>query len=261
MATIANVTKEKLRAGELALGFGLRQTRTVDIGKVAKVCGYDFLFIDLEHSAMSLDTAADISVAALDAGCTPLVRASSHAHYHASRPLDAGAQGIVVPHVNTAEEARAVANHCLYPPLGHRSVAGGAAQIEFEALPMAQATKVLNDNNLVTVMIESPAAVANAEAIAAVEGVDVLLIGTNDLCAEMGIAGQYDHPDVVSAYDTLISACRNSGKWAGMGGVYTDLAEKYVSMGIRMVLAGSDLSFMMAAARGRSEFLHGIKLA
>lgn len=260
MAIIQNHTKARLKAGELAIGFGLRMARTVEIAKVAQVCGYDFLFIDLEHSAMSFDTAADISVAALDAGITPVVRASSHAHFHASRPLDAGAQGIVVPHVETAEAAQRVADQCLFPPLGHRSVAGGAAQLEFANLPMAEATSQLNGETLVVVMLESPTAIANADAIAAVKGVDVLLIGTNDLCAEMGIAGQYAHDDVVGAYDRMISACRNNGKFAGMGGIYDELAERYIRMGVRMVLAGGDLGFLMAAAQARASVLRAIDL-
>lgn len=254
MPLIKNITKEKLKAGELVLGLGLRQVRTPDIAKVAAVSGYDFLFIDLEHSAMSLETAADISVAALDAGCTPLVRSSSHLHHHASRPLDFGAQGIVVPHVNDEKEARQVADHTLFPPLGHRSVAGAAPQLEYEAVPVDSATKKLNENNLIIVMIESPKAVENADSIAATPGVDGLLIGTNDLCAEMGIAGQYDNKQITTAYDKVISACQNNGKHAAMGGVYSDLAKKFVRMGIKMVLAGSDLSFLMEAAKSRSEF-------
>ncbi|MBT5897191.1 MAG: aldolase [Rhodospirillaceae bacterium] len=260
MAVIANVTKQKLAAGELSLGLGVRIARGVEIAKVAKVCGYDWLFIDMEHSPLSLETVADITLAGLDAGCTPIVRASSHLHHHASRPLDAGAQGVVVPHVNSAEEAKRVVDQCLYPPIGHRSLAGGAAILEYENLPMAEATKVINENLLVVVMLESPEAIANADEIAAVEGVDVLLIGTNDLCAEMGISGQYDHDDVVAAYEATISACRNNGKWAGMGGIYNDLAERYIRMGVRMVLGGSDLSYLMAAARGRAVALQGIDL-
>ncbi|MBT4488986.1 MAG: aldolase, partial [Rhodospirillaceae bacterium] len=181
-------------------------------------------------------------------------------HHHASRPLDAGAQGIVVPHVNSAEEARRVADQCRYPPIGHRSMAGGAAILEYDNLPMAEAAQVINDNILVVVMLESPEAVANADEIAAVEGVDVLLIGTNDLCAEMGIAGQYDHDDVVTAYDATIAACRNNGKHAGMGGIYDALAEKYIRMGVRMVLGGSDLSYMMTAAKQRAAALQAIDL-
>ncbi len=260
MAVIENITKQKLAAGEMALGMGVRIARGVEIAKVAKVCGYDWLFIDMEHSPLNMETVADINVAGLDAGCTPIVRASSHLHHHASRPLDAGAQGIVVPHVNSAEEAARVVDQCLYPPIGHRSLAGGAAILEYESLPMAEATKLINDNLLVVVMLESPEAIANADAIAAVPGVDVLLIGTNDLCAEMGIPGQYDHDDVVAAYDTMISACRNNGKWPGMGGVYDDLAERYIRMGVRMVLGGSDLSYLMAAAKARAAALGGIDL-
>tara|TARA_B110000263_G_C15190681_1_gene455883 strand:- start:88 stop:870 length:783 start_codon:yes stop_codon:yes gene_type:complete len=260
MAVIRNITKQKLAADELTLGMGVRLARGVEIAKVAKVCGYDWLFIDMEHSPLSLETVADISLAGLDAGCTPIVRASSHLHHHASRPLDAGAQGIVVPHVNSAEEARRVVDQCRYPPVGHRSLAGGAAILEYDNLPMVEATRMINDNILVVVMLESPEAIANADEIAAVEGVDVLLIGTNDLCAEMGVPGQYEHGDVVAAYDATIAACRNNGKHAGMGGIYDGLAEKYIRMGVRMVLGGSDLSYLMTAARQRAGALHGIKL-
>ena len=260
MAVIQNVAKQKLSDGELSLGIGVRISCGVEIAKVAKVCGYDWLFIDMEHSPLNLETVADISVAGLDAGCTPIVRASSHHHHHASRPLDSGAQGIVVPHVNSAEEARRVVDQCLYPPIGHRSLAGGAAILEYESLPMAEATRIINDNLLVVVMLESPEAIANADEIAAVGGVDVLLIGTNDLCAEMGIPGQYSHEDVVAAYDKTISACQNNGKWAGMGGVYDGLATKYIKMGVRMVLGGSDLSYLIAGAKGRAADLRDVDL-
>src|SRR5690606_14910001 len=94
MAVIRNHAKDRLQAGELALGIGIRQARTVDIAKISKVCGYDWLFIDMEHNAMSMETAVEISVAALDAGITPVVRAPGHEHFHATRPLDGGAQGI-----------------------------------------------------------------------------------------------------------------------------------------------------------------------
>lgn len=261
MAVIKNLTKERLKAGELTIGMGLRQARTVDIAKIARVCGYDWLFIDLEHNAMSIDTAAQISVAALDAGITPIVRASSHAHFHASRPLDAGAQGVVVPHVNDAAEARRVVEQCLYPPLGHRSVAGGMAQLEYEAMPMRDVVRIVNDETLVVVMLESPQAIDNADEIAAVPGIDVLLIGTNDLCAEMGIPGQFGDERVARAYDRVISACRNNGKFAGLGGIYDqELSPKFIRQGVRFVLSGNDLAFLMAGARARSAFLRGITL-
>ena len=256
MSSVRNLARERLEKDEVAIGLGLRQARTVDIAKAAKACGYDWLFIDLEHNAMSIDTAVQISVAALDADIAPLVRVPWMQHWIATRTLDGGALGVVMPHVDTAEEARAVVDHLKYPPIGHRSVAGGLPHLNFASQSVSETIEVLNAATLVVVMVETPTAIENAEAIAAVDGVDVLLIGTNDLSTEMGIPGKFDDDRVVKAYETVIAACRNNGKSAGMGGVYIDdLIAKYIGMGMRMILAGSDLSFMMAAARQRSDFV------
>ena len=98
-------------------------------------------------------------------------------------------------------------------------------------------------------MLESPQAIANAHDIAAIEGIDSLLIGTNDLCMEMGIPGQLDHDDVIDAYRKVIEACVSNDKYPGMGGVYSPpVMRRYVDMGARLILAGNDLSFMMAGA-------------
>lgn len=261
MATIRNLAKEKLAAGEVAVGIGLRQARSVDVGKIMKTCGYDWLFIDMEHNAMAVEDAVEISVAAQDAGITPVVRVPGFEHYHASRVLDGGALGIVVPHVDTAEQAAKIVDNCKYPPIGHRSVTGALPQLDFEPVPMAEATVAINDATMVVVMLETPQAVENADAIAAVDGIDVLLVGTNDLCVEMGIPGQLGDDKVVAAYEKIIAACEKHGKHAGLGGVYSpDLMERYIGMGMRLVLAGSDLSFMMMAAKERAAFVHGISL-
>jgi 2-keto-3-deoxy-L-rhamnonate aldolase RhmA len=261
METVPNHTKRRLAAGELALGMGARQARTVDIATIAKTCGFDWLFIDMEHSSMDVDLASQLAMAALGAGITPLVRVPGHEHYHASRLLDNGAQGVVAPHVDTVEEAQRIVRACRYPPLGHRSIAGAQPQLGFRAVPVGEATKLVNDLTLVVVMLETPRAIANADAIAQVPGVDVLLIGTNDLCAEMGIPGQFTEPRVEDAYRQVIAACAKHGKHPGMGGVYEPkLMEQYIQMGMRMILSGSDLSFMMAGARARSEFLRGVKI-
>jgi 2-keto-3-deoxy-L-rhamnonate aldolase RhmA len=261
MSAIPNVTKRRLAAGELALGMGLRQARTVDTAMIAKTCDFDWLFIDMEHSAMDVDTAAQLAVAGLGAGVTPLIRVPGHEHHHATRLLDAGAQGVVVPHVDTVEEAERVVSYCKYPPLGHRSVAGAQPQLGFRAMPVAEATRLVNEEILVVVMLETPLAISNAEAIAAVKGVDVLLIGTNDLCAEMGIPGQFTDARVEAAYKTVIEACRAHGKHPGMGGVYEPaLLQKYIGMGMRFILSGSDIAFMMAGARERTGFLRALKV-
>ncbi len=262
MATVMNHALERLRAGELALGVGLRQARTVDTGKVMRTCGFDWLFVDMEHNTMSIDTAVQICVAAQDAGITPLVRVPGFQHFHASRVLDGGAQGIVVPHVDTVEVARQMVSACRYPPVGHRSVTGALPQIDFESRPLADATPAINAATLLVLMIETPEAVENAESIAAIDGVDALLVGTNDLCMEMGIPGEVGHARVIEAQRHVIEACRAHGKHPGLGGVYDPaLMQRYVEMGMRLILAGSDLAFMMTAARERAGFLRGLSLS
>jgi len=261
MSIIQNVAKRRLAAGELSLGMGLRQARTVDIATIAQTCDFDWLFIDMEHNSMDVDTAAQISMAALGAGITPIVRVPGKEHYHASRLLDAGAQGIVVPHVDTAEEAGRVVAYCKYPPVGHRSIAGAQPQLGFKTLPTGDAMRLVNAETLVVVMLETPTAIANAGAIAAVPGVDVLLIGFNDLCAEMGVPGDFAGAKAEAACAATVAACRKHGKYPGIGGVYDHkLMQKFIGMGARFILSGSDVAFMMAGARDRTTFLRSLKV-
>src|SRR5688572_25667243 len=191
MSAYPNHTKRQLAEGKLAIGMGLRLARSVDIAVIGKTCGFDWLFIDMEHSSIDLDTAAQIAMACLPLGLTPIVRVPGKEHHHASRILDAGAQGIVVPHVDTVEEAKRAVAYCKYPPVGHRSAMGALPQFAYRNTPVAEALPVMNQETLVIVMLETPDAIGRADEIAAVPGVDALLIGTNDLCAEMGIAGQF----------------------------------------------------------------------
>jgi len=131
---------------------------------------------------------------------------------------------------------------------------------DFARVNAAEAIAAINATTLVVVMIETPQAVENADAIAAVDGVDVLLIGTNDLTAELGIPGEFGHAKAVAAYETVIAACRKHNKWPGMGGVYSeDLLAKYIGMGVRFVLAGADLGMLMAASTQRAKFLRTCK--
>ena len=174
-------------------------------------------------------------------------------HFHATRVLDGGAQGIVVPHVDDAETAAQMVSNVRYPPLGHRSVTGALPQLDFVSHAMAETAEAVNRETLLVLMLETPTAIANADAIAAVPGVDALLIGTSDLTMEMGIPGQFDHQDVIAAYETVIAACRKHGKHPGMGGVYDPAnMQRYISIGARLILSGSDFSFLMAGARAQA---------
>lgn len=257
-AVVHNSAKERLAAGELALGVILRQARTVDIAPAMKACGYDWLFLDLEHNSMDLDIAVQISVAALGVGIAPIVRVPARQLWMATRLLDGGALGIVMPHVDTPEEATAIAAALHYPPQGHRSVAGGLPHLRYEKHPLGETCVAINAATMVIVMLETPLAIQNAEAIAAVPGIDSLLIGTNDLAMELGIPGGFGDERIVAAYQAVVDACRKHGKHAGVGGIADEaLLKRYIEMGVRVVLPGSDLAFLQSAAAATAAKMRG----
>ena len=260
MVTIRNSARERLERGELSLGVGVRVVRGVEVAKAMKSAGFDWLFIDLEHGVFSIESASQICVAALDAGIAPIIRVPNGEYSIATRLLDNGALGIVVPHVETADEARHIVDKLQYPPQGHRGVFGSAPHVDFKSVPPAELTAALNKTNLIVVMLESPKAIDNAAAIAAVPGIDSLLIGTNDLCTEMGIPGELGHERVADAYARTIAACKAQRKWAGIGGVYDEpLMRRYIDMGCRLILGGADLAFLLAGATRRVGFLRELK--
>ncbi|MCX7931849.1 MAG: aldolase/citrate lyase family protein [Rhodovarius sp.] len=259
MPIVQNIALSRIRENRLALGLGVQISRGPAIGAIAAAAGFHWLFIDLEHGATSLDQASTISIAALSQGVTPIVRVCKDALHEATRALDNGALGIVVPHVDTAEEAAAVARALRFPPLGARSFGGPAYAYGFRAPDPATAQREINEQLLVCVMIETPEAVANAEAIAAVPGVDVLMIGTSDLTASMGVPGQIGHAEIQAAYARLAQACARHGKVVGMGGVYDEhWARHYIGVGARFVLGGSDHALLLAGLRARAGFLSGL---
>ncbi|MDM0116409.1 aldolase/citrate lyase family protein [Variovorax sp. J22R133] len=262
MKVIANHAKRRILNGELALGMGLRQARTVDIAQIASSCDFDWLFIDMEHNSMSVDTAAQICQAALGVGITPMIRVPAHEAFHSTRLLDTGAQGIVIPHVSTQEQARAVVNFCRFTPLGNRSIPGSLPQTRFMTLPVTETVSLINAETLVVAMIETVEGRDNVDAIASVPGIDVLLVGCTDMAAELGVAGQLGHPSVKATLDTVFAACRKHGKACGVGGVYDEaLMAEYIQKGARLILSGSDLAFLMAGARSRSSTLRSIDLS
>jgi 2-keto-3-deoxy-L-rhamnonate aldolase RhmA len=255
-AAVRNPARDKLEQGQLSLGVGIRMTRSVEIAKAMAVSGFDWLFLDMEHGVMSLEACAQISAAALDAGIAPIARVPNGEYSIATRALDNGALGIVMPHVDTAAEAREVVNRLKYPPVGHRSMGGIGPHYGLRAVSTGEAAQALNAANLTVVMLETPTAIDNAEEIAAVPGVDVLLIGTNDLCAEMGIPGDFGNEKVAEAYRRMIAAARKHGKFPGMAGVYTEqIMPRYIEIGARFILAGQDAQFMLAGAAARTGFL------
>src|ERR1700751_2488375 len=175
---VRSAARERLEKGEMSLGVGIRTARTVDIAKMMKTAGYYWLFIDLEHGPMSIDFAAPLAVAALNTGISPIVRVPFMQHAMATRVLDNGALGIVMPHVDAPDQAREIVDHLKYPPIGHRSLAGAPAIFDFKRIPTGEMIEAANAALLVIALMETPTAIANAEAISAGPGVDAFLFGT-----------------------------------------------------------------------------------
>ena len=245
-----NNLKKRLAAGEVSLCMGLRQSRTVDIGPLVGAAGFDCLYVDMEHSPIGFEATSAICITAVTYGVTPLVRVPAHQAQDISRALDGGAQGVILPHVNTPEQARAIVAAAKYPPIGHRSVMGAGPATAYKAMPLAKVNESGNAETMVIIMLETPEGIANADAIAAIAGVDMLLIGSNDLCTEMGIPGQLRHPSLLEAYETVAAACARHGVALGIGGIRGDaeLQTRLIGLGARFLIAGSDTTYLAAAA-------------
>jgi 4-hydroxy-2-oxoheptanedioate aldolase len=149
-----------------------------------------------------------------------------------------------------------------YAPLGARGLSGALPHLGYRSVPAAQALPALNAATMVIVQFESAASLAAMDEIIAVEGVDMVMIGSNDLLADLGIAGEYDHPKLLDAYQRTIAACAKRGKHVGVGGLASraDLVEKFVRMGARYVSTGTDLAFLLGAATARAKQIKDIKL-
>jgi len=259
---LCNPLAETLKAGRLGLAMLVKQVHSVDIAVAARSCGFDAINIDLEHSVIPEAAAAQICVTALHVGVTPLVRIASHDAYYANRILDAGALGIVAPHVGSAEQARAIVQACKFAPLGERSVAGSWPHLGFQTWPADVVRQVLNDATTVIVMLETPEAIERADEIAAVPGVDIVHIGATDLCEAMAIPGRFADPALAHCFERVINACRRHNKFAGAGGLANapEVMQKMVRMGVRFVTAGNEWDFMLSAARQRSAMLRQLPL-
>jgi 2-keto-3-deoxy-L-rhamnonate aldolase RhmA len=254
---LTNPIRQRMQAGGVSLGMPVRLGRSGDIARIAKSTGHDFLFIDCQHSMFNIETIGHIASTAMACGVAALVRVRGIDDPDVSLLLDNGAMGIVYPDVNTAAEARRAVDTCKFAPVGKRSVSGGYPHFDYRAVPLTTSVPQLNDNCLLVCMIETLEGLNNVEAIAAVKGVDVLHIGSNDLLANMGKPGKFDDPALVEAQQRVIAACRNNGIFAGCGG-NRDVARQVdlIKKGCQFVTTQSDIGFLQAAA---SKWTAGIR--
>jgi 2-keto-3-deoxy-L-rhamnonate aldolase RhmA len=245
--------RAKLAAGGVASGLVVSHSRTPTIARIAASCGFHWLFIDLEHGATSLEIASQTCVAALDADITPFVRVPENSPGWIGRVLDGGAVGVVVPHIDSAADARRAVDAARYPPTGLRSLSGLLPQFGYRALPAREQMAKAEALTIVSGIVETKEAIAQIDVIAAVPGLDVLQIGTSDLAVSLGVPGELDHASVQDAVRRTIDACNRNGKVAAVGGAYrTDWLRLYAAMGVRMMLIGNDLSLLVDALRERA---------
>lgn len=247
---IPHALKEKLLRNEVASTLSVKLVKSVELPMIAKTAGFDGIIVDMEHSSFDLETTSQLCITAIYAGISPIVRVPSKDAFFVSRVLDGGALGVIVPHIHSVQDARDTVAAAKFQPIGSRSSTNGLPQYQFRTIPNKVSNPVTNDATMVIPMIETLEALEFVDEIAAVEGVDSLLIGTNDLTAEMGIAGDYENPKLEEAYVRTIAACNKHGKWVGVGGLHArmDLIERFCRLGARWVMAAADGPLLVSAA-------------
>lgn len=257
---LRNSVKERLARGEVASSMTVRLSRSIEIARIAKTAGFDSLYVDLEHSPLSLETTSQICTAALEAGIAAFVRVPQLELVQ--RVLDGGALGIIVPDVRSAAQAREAVSRAKYPPLGARGFATALPHFQYRSLPATEFCHVLDAATMVIVQFESAEAVERCEEILAVDGVDMVLFGTNDMTADMGIPGDYDNPRVRDAYARAIAAAKKHGKHVGVGGLASrpKLMAEFVKMGARYVSTGTDLGFLLGAATASAKQVRALEI-
>jgi 4-hydroxy-2-oxoheptanedioate aldolase len=250
---VARDAIERLARGVPVAALGIRNSRTADIARLARASGHQAIWVDLEHSSMPIDAAASICAAAMDIGVAPFARIPEREYGAIGRLLDGGVLGIIAPRIETVDEARAIVEACRFPPQGHRSAVATLGHVGYAKWPAEQFNRAMNEATVVKILIESPRGIENLAAIAALPGVDLIGIGTNDLSAELGVAGQYAHRTVREAHEAAIQACRQAKKPLAIGGV-PDLAysAELIRLGAAPFLfTGIDTDILLGAARDR----------
>ncbi|HET9014023.1 MAG TPA: aldolase/citrate lyase family protein [Thermomicrobiaceae bacterium] len=249
----ANSAREKMLRGEPAFGYALGLGSPV-AAEILANCGIDFILLDTQHGSFGPDSTIAALMAIAAGSATPMARVARNDYTLIGRLLDEGALGIVVPMVNTADDARAAAAACRFPPAGMRSWGWGAASRYGEDYPDA-----VNQQMFVAVQIESAQAVENAEAILAVDGVDGCWIGPSDLALSLGVHPRDRNQDerVGRAIERVLAACRDTGKIPGIAASSPEEGRQRADAGFRYITAASDTGFVLAGARAGLRTLRG----
>ncbi|TVY90687.1 2-keto-3-deoxy-L-rhamnonate aldolase [Lachnellula willkommii] len=247
----------------ICTALGIKIVASSEIILLAKAAGYDSVFIDLEHSIFSIKDVSRLCSTSLLSGITPFVRVPYQCgNGFVQRVLDGGAMGVVFPHVSTVEEARKAVSCTKFPPKGTRSLTAALPQFDFQRIGAKDLIQQLDSiGSTVFIMVETRECLENIDAIAAIEGVDVLLLGANDLSLELGILGEWEHPRFQAVLETVAGAAQRAGKVFGLAGLYTrpDICKRVVQdLGARYILGHLDMGLLAMAMNKNMEQLRGM---
>ncbi|MBI2939710.1 MAG: hypothetical protein HYY04_04665 [Chloroflexi bacterium] len=249
----ASPVRRALREGKVVVGALSISFPCPAVAQIYGQAGFSFIYFDMEHSGMPIQAVEPICTAAKLAGLVPLAGTTGIADFLISRPLDNGAMGVIAPHVGTREETELVVNASRYPPLGTRDVIDLGALNEFVEVDPADWLEVANRETLVAVKVESARGVDNVEEIAAVPGLDAILVGPTDLTASMGIVGQFDHPRYREAMERVLAACRRHGIAGGLNVATAEAVREWVDRGATFVSCGFDGPWLLETSRSLAE--------
>lgn len=241
-----NLLKERLYSGKTSLGTWLT-IGSPDVADTLKQLPFDWFLLDLEHSYFTIETARNIMLTVLDTKITPLVRVGESDQYLIKRVLDIGAHGVLVPLVNSREDAEKVVNFSKYPPLGSRGV--GPVRAAAYGNNMKDYVSTANDEVLVGVQIETVQALSNAEDIASAKGVDIVFVGPSDLTMSLGLVTDRANPKVIESMQSVAKICERLGKIPGTLAANAEEAKKWQKLGYRFISLGSDSKYLFQGAK------------
>ncbi|UOM35371.1 HpcH/HpaI aldolase/citrate lyase family protein [Acuticoccus sp. I52.16.1] len=228
-----------------AIGLAVCVLATPDAAAITRQCGYDFLVVDMEHGRITVDAMASICVAGLMGGFPVYVRVTGPTSPDVARVLDCGATGVIVPHVDTLADAETIVKKTRFAPVGERALPGAVALFGFRPVEVATMVAHSERTTRVIAMIESRSGLEAAPAIAALEGVDALMIGSNDLASALGRMGEIDHPDVAAGFRAVAAAARGAGKmFATMGLPEALIGSHARDLGADMIVATNEINLI-----------------
>lgn len=241
--------RDRAMRGDTVRGAMVFEFFSPGIVQILRLAGAEFAMFDMEHTGLGFETFKSLAATCRGLGVAPMVRVPRGEYHFLARALDVGAQGVMVPMVESAAQARAVAEATRYPPAGRRGAAFGFAHDDYAPGDVGAKMRTLDARNLVIAQIETERGLEAVEEIAATEGIDVLWVGHFDLTNFLGIPGAFDHPTYLDAVARVVAAGCRHGK--GLGFMATDAgwASRYRALGFNVLAAGTDPSVLMNGYR------------